>query len=138
VMKKLDNLNKREGLGEKPAARVNIDALRDHMQSSKTTISSVLHNKTIRVPINPSSSIGDDVAARETTTSFGELPKKVTMNPNSSLGDTGVFTNPNMGEKAIDPTTNPSVGDNVGEDSIRGITNSFSKVIDEINRSTAN
>ncbi|GJX19581.1 hypothetical protein Tco_0222258 [Tanacetum coccineum] len=109
VIDKISNSNKREELGEKPIAKVNIEALHAHMHSSQSYVSDVLQNMNIRVPFNLSATTGVE-AVKETTTSLGELPIGVTMNPSGSLDGSGAASNPNMGKNAINPITNAVTG----------------------------
>ncbi|GKB26507.1 hypothetical protein Tco_0865908 [Tanacetum coccineum] len=106
-MDKISNSNKREELGEKPIARVNIEALRVHMHSSQSSILDVLQNMNIRVPFNLTTGVE---VVKETTTSLGELPMGVTMNTSGSLDGSGAASNPNMGKNAINPITNTVMG----------------------------
>nr|GEV14958.1 hypothetical protein [Tanacetum cinerariifolium] len=113
---KWGKLNPREGLGEMPADRVDLDALCAHMQSSQNSILEVLQTMNTRVQFNPSATMGVE-AVKETTTSPGELPMGVTMNPSSSLDGFDVVSNPNMGKNDTNPITNDVLGVNTSNPS---------------------
>nr|GEW78631.1 reverse transcriptase domain-containing protein [Tanacetum cinerariifolium] len=106
----------REGLGEIPTDRVDLDALCAHMQSSQNSISEVLQTMDTRVQFNPSAAIGIK-AVKETSTSPGELPMGVTMNPSSSLDGSAMVLNPNMGKNDTNPITNDVLGVNTSNPS---------------------
>ncbi|GJT48433.1 hypothetical protein Tco_0974590 [Tanacetum coccineum] len=96
--------NMREGLGDPPATRVNLEAVYAHMNSSQSMVSGSLKTKTTRVLSNPSSTIRDGVDRGTTTVSssysnLGEISINPSMVSSSiGFGESNRAQNPNSGK----------------------------------------